>query len=280
MSELYLNEENLGEFLKLMFKDQKIIHNKGLPENTRIRPDYLLPDLKLIFEFNGPLHYTLSKTVKKDLKRIPELESYGYKVVEIPFYVQLSFSYLYHLNVFTDEQLSVFASQPPTAYPDGFIVAKVLPADFCIAGYKRFLKEFKELPKCIRDGILKSLKAKADELGDVELVVPSRKMIEKVNKLKVSDGYRIIFNLLNGKDTEVKYKPMGIDDFWAAYSSKYNALSYEEFNKALCVFEEWTMEAFTGGSMWSRTQAMFFLFLLTEDAGNVFKSIDSVHSIT
>ena len=65
----YLTEEKLGEILSKIYTNEIIIHNKKIPEYKNLcRPDYRLPNLKLIFEFDGSNHYTSSKRIISDLK--------------------------------------------------------------------------------------------------------------------------------------------------------------------------------------------------------------------
>lgn len=168
--EEYLTEEKLGEFLKEYFNEGEWIHDKCFL--GRNRPDYRNDFYKIIVEFDGYAHYTSSRRIVLDGLKDELYHKSGYKVVHIPYFVQLSKNVihkLFDLNIEFDQ-----------TYPQGFIDPKcILPADFCHLGTQRFLDDLKTF-KDIKEEILKSLVRKIEILENRDLVVPDS---EEFNKL-------------------------------------------------------------------------------------------------
>ena len=158
----YLTEEKLGEFLKEYLKEGEWIHDKCFL--GRNRPDYRNDFYKLMVEFDGYAHYTSSKRIVLDGLKDELYRGNGYKVVHIPYFVQISgkiISKLFSIDVDYVQK-----------YPHGFINSKcVLPADFCHLGIKRFFQDL-EAFKEIKDEILVSLVKKIESLKNRSLVIP------------------------------------------------------------------------------------------------------------
>lgn len=158
----YLTEALLGEFLNEAY-DSEWIHDKQFIEG-RVRPDYRNDIEHLIVEFDGYLHYTKASQILRDKEKDILYRNHGYDVVRIPYFVQLS----------NEVSLLLFNRYPinPLSYPHGFIDSKaVLPCDFCELGIQRFLQDLEKYA-IIKDDIVKSIKDKVTELGDVNKVLP------------------------------------------------------------------------------------------------------------
>jgi len=90
-----LHRTGLEDYLQVIFPHvDDWIHDKALGEvngiSYRSRPDYRSEKLKLIVEFDGLQHYTKPDIIEKDLKNTKLYEGIGYKVVRIPYFIQLS----------------------------------------------------------------------------------------------------------------------------------------------------------------------------------------------
>ena len=132
----YLDETKLGEELKYIFKVD-FIHNKTVPNSKCLkRPDYRNDVLMLIVEHDGDTHYTSPKRAYEDTVKDTIYNNMGYKIVHIPYFVQLSGAVVKKLfNMEYDKK---------QYYPHGFIDAKaLLPAYYCEIGIKKFLNDLK-----------------------------------------------------------------------------------------------------------------------------------------
>ena len=167
MQVTYLTEENLIDYLAVIFPNVEWIHNKTFP-GYKFRPDYRNDGLKIVVEFDGYQHYTQVKNIIKDQEKDIIYTETGYKIIRIPYFVQIETRTIAGLFDKTIER--------ELSYPHGFIANNstlVLPADFCELGVDRFISDLEKF-HYIKDDIVKSLKDKVDLLGDKRLVVPKR----------------------------------------------------------------------------------------------------------
>jgi len=163
---MYLTEQKLAYYLQEFYPNTEFILNKSLPNSEiRCRPDVRSEDLKIIVEFDGYKHYTDVDTIFLDYRKDKLWKSLGYKVIRMPYFVQLDKQVL--INEFSIE--TEFVQE----YRHGFIDPKAtLPSNFCEQGVKRFIKDLKRFDY-IKDQLVESLREKIKERGDIELVLPS-----------------------------------------------------------------------------------------------------------
>jgi len=161
----YLTEKRLGEILKQIFPNHQFIHDKQVPNsNIKNRPDYRNDTLKLIIEFDGHRHYSISKTILNDNLKDYTYKKMGYTVIRIPYFVQIS-----KLTIFNLFNIKINFTQ---TYPHGFINIKaMLPADYCELGIKRFKNDIKTF-HYIKNEIISSLKNKIKKYKNTKLVLP------------------------------------------------------------------------------------------------------------
>lgn len=141
-----LHRTGLDEYLKIIFPTtHDWIHDKALGEingiKYRSRPDYRSEQLKLIVEFDGLQHYTKPDIIEKDYRLTETYTNLGYKVVRIPYFIQLTneaAKILFDVNV--DEKL--FDNKHSSLGVKGLNT----PAYLCPAGLKRMAEEFKKFP--------------------------------------------------------------------------------------------------------------------------------------
>jgi len=149
----YLTEKNLIELFRTTYED--LVCNKNFFDR-KFRPDIRIDSIKLVVEFDGYLHYTDSKTIMRDTKKDIVIQEYGYKIVRVPYFVQLK-----HLENLLSNYISldVIRNFKTYGYKSGFIDNKAkTPADFCSLGLKRFYKDI-EFYNCSKE-IIESLKLK------------------------------------------------------------------------------------------------------------------------
>lgn len=154
----YLTEERLKNFVFEIFKNTEIIHNRKL---FNVRPDFYLPEFKLIIEFDGYFHFSKSKTIIRDLTLDKTAKRTEIKVIHIPYFIQLdikTYNILFSDYIkLEDKTLNLLKNYK---YPHGFINEKaLLPADFCNLGIKRF-EYFLNLFSPIKNEIINSLNNK------------------------------------------------------------------------------------------------------------------------
>lgn len=162
-SKAYLTEQLLGEYLKLLSDDW--VNDKSVPNSdSRSRPDYRSENLKLIVEFDGYHHYNSTARICKDYANNELYVSLGYKVIRIPYFIQMSTELLrdiFKVNIKVER-----------TYEDGFIDSSaLLPADFCEMGVQKFEQDLHTF-EYAKESIYNTLRIKATELQSVELVVP------------------------------------------------------------------------------------------------------------
>ena len=164
----YLDEKKLGQCLAEIFPDYKFIHDNAVPgSGISNRPDYRCEELKLIVEFDGYKHYCEIDTIFKDRLKDEAYTSMGYRIVRIPYFVQLTSDVVKHYFGVDDVDMQI-------NFPHGFIADKgaKLPAEYCSLGIVRFMNELRELI-FLRTYIIHSLKAKLDKYnGEKSRVFP------------------------------------------------------------------------------------------------------------
>jgi len=156
-----LHRTGLEDYLKVIYPTTNDwIHDKALGKINdtlyRSRPDYRSEQLKLIVEFDGLPHYTNPDIIEKDLKNTELYMSFGYRVVRIPYFIQLTnkaVKTLFDIDVSED----LFDEQVPSLGIKG----RNTPAYLCPAGIKRMAEEFKKFPEQYKTN-LHSLKKQND----------------------------------------------------------------------------------------------------------------------
>lgn len=137
-----LHRTGLEEYLAVIFPEvTDWVHDKTIPNlpdgiKCRKRPDYRSETLKLIIEFDGVQHFESPKKIREDIETTKLYESFGYKVVRIPFFIQLTnTAVLEKFGVIVEEKL--FNPEIPSM---GICGAN--PATICYAGIQRMAEYF------------------------------------------------------------------------------------------------------------------------------------------
>ena len=159
-----LKRTGLEEYLKVIFpKTDDWVHNKAFGKGYQIRPDYRSDSLKLIIEFDGLQHYTKPSEIEKDDKNTKIYESFGYKVVRIPYFIQLT-------NKAVEQMFGVKVKEPLF---DGKIPSLSIsnsPAFLCPAGLQRMAEEFAKFPEQYEVNLKALRKADNPYLSGIELL--------------------------------------------------------------------------------------------------------------
>ena len=148
-AETGLCRTGLDEYLNVIFPNiNDWVHDKQIPKElcngiiTKRRPDYRSEKLKLIIEFDGLQHYINPDVILNDKIGTELYQTLGYKVVRIPYFIQLTnkvvktlFGVETKIELFNENIASLRSSNRNT------------PAYLCIAGIERMKNEFKLFPE-------------------------------------------------------------------------------------------------------------------------------------
>lgn len=148
-----LHRTGLEEYLKVIFpQTNDWIHDKAIGvingQRYKKRPDYRSENLLIIVEFDGLQHYTNPDIIEKDIENTNLYNSGGYKVVRIPYFIQLTNKAVKTLfdvevsEVLFDEKISSLS-----------VVGRNSPAYLCPAGVKRMAEVFKLFPEQYKTNI-------------------------------------------------------------------------------------------------------------------------------
>jgi len=163
----YLIEASLGRFLRERV-DRETIAGQIVPGlGRRYRPDFRSERHRLIVEFDGDEYYRSVKKILGDEERDAAFTAAGYRVVRIPYFVQLAKPVIAGLFGDAATDHGDFLQ-----FPHGFIAkTAIMPADFCELGIARFEADLLRF-SYIQQEILESLRRAARACGDWRLVYP------------------------------------------------------------------------------------------------------------
>lgn len=177
----------LNEYLTVIFPEYEEtdwVHDKKVPslKGTSIRPDYRNEELKLIVEFDGLQHYTKLDTILKDISNTHIYQNDGYKVVRIPYFVQLTNEVVEKLF---RRKVDVELFDP--SIPSFSVEAAVTPAYVTPLGLRRMAEYFTILPE--QYDVNAEYLAKADDDYKTGLSF----LIREIEYLKKADKEEFIF---------------------------------------------------------------------------------------
>lgn len=139
----------LDEYLAVIFPNtHDWVHNRNVrdarwPDGKRCqcRPDYRSESRMLIVEFDGTDHYRKPDVIHKDEQTTKVYKSLGYKVVRIPYFIQLTnkavetmFGVKVNQHLFDETVSSLGAGEGSPAY-------------LCADGIERMARDFKKFPE-------------------------------------------------------------------------------------------------------------------------------------
>lgn len=175
-SETGLCRTGLEDYLKVIFPNTSDwIHDKQLGningKNYRQRPDYRSESLKLIVEFDGLPHYKDPEIILKDEENNHLFNSLGYKVVRIPYFIQLTQETV-RILFGVEVDIPLFDETIPSLGISG----KNTPAFLCPLGLQRMAKEFIKFPS--------QLKVNFDYLKSIALAGPKETLLCGIDLLE------------------------------------------------------------------------------------------------
>lgn len=154
-----LHRTGLEEYLAVIYPNTHDWKHDQIIENTgrRYRPDYRSEQEKLIVEFDGLPHYTDPQNILNDIEKTKFYQNMGYKVVRIPYFIQLTNKVIEQLFGRKVNE-PMFNEKIPSLGKKG----KNTPAYLCGAGIKRMKEEFQNFPEQLQVNI-EALKKENDE---------------------------------------------------------------------------------------------------------------------
>ena len=174
----------LEDYLEVIFPGRTWIHDKPFGKHGdkyfRIRPDFLCESEKLIVEYDGLQHYTSPLEIRKDRANQAIYESFGYKVVRIPYFVQFTKD---TVKALFGVELSHDLASP--SLPSMSVKWNNTPAFCCPAGVERMAQEFHQHPQQYEVNVKQLAEDNDEELSGLSLLVEatadiiSRKIINK-----------------------------------------------------------------------------------------------------
>jgi len=161
----YLTQQKLENALREIVGLNAWRGKESIVPGTRQRWDmtFVKNNQTIIVEYDGDEHYRNSLKIKTDIEKDKKAKQLGYKVIRIPYWVQLTtetFRFYFGFDAHIQQE-----------FPHGFITTKIFPASFCEKGIKRFKKELHELPANVKTDVIKSLRDRARDHG-IEYVLP------------------------------------------------------------------------------------------------------------
>lgn len=116
----------------------------------------------MIIEFDGLQHYTNPSNILKDYMQTKEYEDGGYRVIRIPYFIQLT-------NEVVRTMFDVEVEEPlfPDNVPSMAISENNTPAFLCPEGIKRMAAELKKFPSQLKTNLM-ALKNEYSEKKEVD----------------------------------------------------------------------------------------------------------------
>ncbi len=206
-------QESTERFMKEFFKDvvnpdtwesEKIFRVEGAVENPkRFVVDGYNEKLGIVWEYDGPMHYTKQENIEKDKKRDKYFISKEYKFIVIPYVCPLTKVLARHYlkpafdsekdfekalaNNYEAAREAAYSTWYPTP---GWHGSPHTPFRFLKEGKERFWKEMNELPEESHHQIMHSLKLVLNEILNRALNNPLKKDIaEKIRNFEVNDEH-------------------------------------------------------------------------------------------
>lgn len=166
-----LSEKNLHDVIAAWFPEyaDKIIPQKRFKGKSQtFIPDYYLETdtAAFAFEFNGPTHYTRTKTQIRDMYFVDYCMDNDIILIQIPYFIQATdrmLPFLLGTDLVEEFQLE---GKVETTYKSGFHdKAIVFPSDFNEYGWKLFYSLYSEI---VKRGIFSEGRDIYDTLVDAE----------------------------------------------------------------------------------------------------------------
>lgn len=139
------------------FESRQNVYDHRADRYRTCRPDARIEGLNLIVEFDGIDHYQNVSVILKQGHRNTWMNNLGYRVVRIPFYVQLSTLNIEHLFGVKVEAGCPCPSGWLSSAKTKYSLNQNCPSNFCYQGELKFIKEYESFPIYTQFEIRKTL---------------------------------------------------------------------------------------------------------------------------
>lgn len=172
-----LDNKNLRQLLSIFFESYvDKDHKEKYTDPVSGRKSYFELDFSvshngqnLVFEYDGPPHYTDVNKIERDVRKRQFLDEKGYSFITIPYYLQFTRDVAVHyfgkkLNVFSEEKYmemlrAIYGTEDENRIlSPGWHSTKDTPANFVKLGAQRFFSEVAELPESVKCQLVHSLR--------------------------------------------------------------------------------------------------------------------------
>lgn len=174
-----LPRTGLEDYLAVIFPNVKDWeHDKPILDAAgkmilRYRPDYWSKSLKMIVEFDGVQHYTDPGVIVKDKDKDCAYKELKYKVVRIPYFIQLTREAVKELFG-VDVQMPLFDEKYASLGP-----TRGSPAYLCSAGLQRMARDFLRFPQQYEVNIKALRESNNEPLSGADLLEEAYKEVCK-----------------------------------------------------------------------------------------------------
>jgi hypothetical protein len=176
--------DNMLYMLQIFFSNHKIVTDKSKKrvfDDSLFRPDYYIENLKVVVEFEGPLHYQNPFKYETDLRKSEFYKKKNIFRIKWPYFFTLTkdiakfiFQELCQKNInqnfysdkkyfesinkiYFDYDNKKPATEERHVLAPGFHGTKDTPASFCDNGIKRFLIELEKSPLSLKHQVKHSI---------------------------------------------------------------------------------------------------------------------------
>lgn len=158
----------LCDYLAAIFPSETFVYDAAIPldiirsrkpdaEYKRYRPDARCENLSLIVEFDGVAHYQDQQVVLNDIQKDNYLANLGYKVVRIPYWIQLSNEMIkYFFDVDMPEEMCTLNKSFYSLDIESFDL-NICPGNMSEAGRVRFIDELNSYPLAVQHDVMYDL---------------------------------------------------------------------------------------------------------------------------
>ena len=156
----YLTEDGLYDVLSAKYSKTSITRQYRI---GRKQIDFFIQDINTFVEFEGAHHYQKRSQIDRDLDLQDYIVGSGFRMVHIPYFVQVGFVLPFYFGEFSPEDY--VTNDNLLAYRNGFIDKKcVRPIDFSVDGWFRFIYEVSHYPTLIREEIRSTMSDDENEI--------------------------------------------------------------------------------------------------------------------